>query len=56
MATTFAVATVVTMLAVVLTLRAGARQVAPRDALARWVHAAAGATVLACAVAIHLGL
>jgi hypothetical protein len=55
-ATTFAAATIVTMLAVVLTLRAGARQLAPRDALARWAHAAAGATILACAVAIHLGL
>ena len=55
-AATFSVATVGTMLAVVLTLGAGARQLAPAAALARWSHAAAGATVLACGVAIHLGL
>lgn len=55
-AATFSVATVATMVAVVLTLRGGARRLVPRASLARWSHAAAGATVLACAVAIHMGL
>jgi len=55
-AATFSVATIATMLAVVLTLRAGVGRLVPHASLARWSHAAAGATVLACAAAIHLGL
>lgn len=55
-AAAFSAATIATMLVVVLTLRAGAARLSPRASLARFSHAAAGATVLACAVAIHLGL
>ncbi len=51
----FAVATISTMLLMVLTLNAGARRL-PTASFERWGHALAGATVLACGVAIHLGL
>jgi sulfite exporter TauE/SafE len=51
----FGVATIGTMVAVVLVASAGLRFVRLRP-LERYSHALAGAMVLACAVAIHLGL
>ena len=54
-ATVFALATVGTMLIVVLALNAGASRLPTRQ-LERWTHALAGTAVLACGVAIHLGL
>lgn len=55
-ASVFAVATITTMLVVVLGLRAGVGKVATDGSLGRWGHAAAGVTILACGIAIHLGL
>ena len=52
----FAVATIATMVTVVLVLRAGSQRLASPGALGRWSHVAAGVTILACGVAIHLGL
>lgn len=54
-ASIFAVATIGTMLIMVLALNAGARRL-PTSSFERWAHALAGLTVLACGLAIHLGL
>ncbi|MCD4749602.1 MAG: sulfite exporter TauE/SafE family protein [Thermoanaerobaculales bacterium] len=51
----FAVATIGTMLIMVMALNAGAERL-QTSGLERWAHALAGATVLACGLAIHLGL
>lgn len=51
----FSVVTIGTMLVIVLTLKSGAERL-PTKKLERWVHALAGATVLACGLAIFLGL
>lgn len=51
----FALATVGTMLIVVLSLNAGASRL-PTHHLERWTHALAGVAVLVCGIAIHLGL
>jgi sulfite exporter TauE/SafE len=52
---TFGLVTIATMLTVVLSLSFGLRRL-PTGGLERWSHALAGATVLLCGVAIHLGL
>lgn len=54
-ATIFSVATIGTMLIMVLVINAGARAL-PATKMERWSHALAGAAVLACGIAIHLGL
>jgi len=54
-ATIFSVATIGTMLVMVLAINAGASAL-PAKSMERWAHALAGAAVLACGIAIHLGL
>ena len=54
-AATFGVVTVATMLAVVLSLTFGLRRL-PNGKLERYSHVFAGVTILACGVAIHLGI
>ncbi len=51
----FSVATIGTMLVMVLAINAGAEKL-PTKQMDRWAHALAGAAVLACGIAIHLGL
>ncbi len=51
----FSIATIGTMLIIVMTLNAGAERL-PTASLERWTHALAGATILACGIAIHMGL
>jgi len=52
---TFGLVTITTMLAVVLLLSFGLQRL-PTGGLERWSHALAGAAILLCGVAIHLGL
>lgn len=49
----FGIVTLATMLAAVLTLRAGVARL-PTAALERYTHALAGATLLLCGLAVHL--
>ncbi len=51
----FSVATIGTMLIMVLAINAGAQKL-PTQHMERWAHALAGIAVLACGIAIHLGL
>jgi hypothetical protein len=54
-ATVFGAVTIATMLAVVMMLVYGVARL-PTAGLERWSHALAGAAILLCGVAIHLGL
>jgi sulfite exporter TauE/SafE len=54
-AAAFGLATIVTMLAAVFALRLGVSRL-PVKSLERYNHALAGAAILACALAIHIGL
>jgi sulfite exporter TauE/SafE len=54
-AAAFGVVTITTMLAVVLLLTFGLQRL-PTGGLERWSHAVAGAAILVCGLAIHLGL
>jgi len=54
-ATVFGIVTIATMLIVVLLLTFGLHRL-PTAGLERWSHALAGAAILLCGIAIHLGL
>ncbi len=54
-AVVFSAATIGTMLVMVTLLSAGIARL-PTEGLDRWMHALAGATILACGIAIHMGL
>jgi sulfite exporter TauE/SafE len=51
----FSAATIGTMLIMVTVLSAGAARL-PTEGLDRWMHALAGAAILVCGIAIHMGL